>query len=146
MKKVRFEDLSHEEQVLVKMAEEARKNAYAPYSGYKTGAAVLATNGKIYIGCNVENAIYKVPHAEENAISAMAVAGARRIIALCCIHKVVGMPCGNCRQLMWEFCGNDPSVKFLGVDLKGNIKTWTISELLPEAFGPKDLGVNPEKY
>ncbi len=146
MKKVRFKDLKHEEQVLVKMAETARENAYAPYSEYKVGAALIADNGKIYSGCNVENAVYKVPHAEENAIQAMANDGGREIIVLCCAAKSGGIPCGPCRQFIWEFCDNNPSVKIIGVDSKRNIYITTIGELLPYPFGPKNLGVNPKKH
>jgi len=146
MKKAKFKDLKHEEQVLVIAAEEARKNAYAPYSGYKVGAALIADNGKIYSGCNVENAVYKVPHAEENAIQAMASDGGREIIIFCCMAENGGIPCGSCRQFIWEFCGNDPSVKIIGVDSKGNVHITTIGELLPYSFGPKNLGIDPKKH
>ena len=146
MKKVRFKDLSQPEQVLVIAAEEARKNAYAPYSNYKVGAALISDNGKIYSGCNVENATYKVPHAEENAIQAMVDDGGREIVMLCCVAKGGGIPCGSCRQFIWEFCGNDPSVKIIGVDSKRNVHIITIGELLPYPFGPKDLGINPKKH
>lgn len=146
MKKVRFKDLSHPEQVLVIAAEAARKNAYVPYSKYKVGAALIADNGKIYSGCNVENAVYKVPHAEENAIQAMADDGGREIIVLCCVAENGGIPCGSCRQFIWEFCDNNSSVKIMGVDSKRNVHITTIGELLPYPFGPKNLGVNPKKH
>jgi cytidine deaminase len=144
MKKVNFKNLSHEEQILVKMAEEVRKNAFCPYSRYKAGTAVLAENGKIYVGCNVETSVFKTPHAEENAISAMIADGGRRIIAVCCMAK--HFPCGPCRQFIWDFSGGNSSLKIIKVDLKGNIVIATIGELLPEPFGPKDLGIDPEKY
>ena len=146
MKKVKFENLSHVEQVLVKMAEAVRKNAFCPYSRYKVGAALLANNGKIYSGCNVETAIYQTTHAEKNAIDSMIADGARQVIALCCMAENGGIPCAECRQFIWEFCGGDPSVKIIGVDSKRNITIFTIGELYPYPFGPKDLGIDPEKH
>lgn len=146
MKKVKFEDLKHEEQVLVKMAEDVRKNAFAPYSKYKVGAAVMSGTGKIYPGCNVESSIYQTTHAEKNAIDTMVTDGGRRIIILCCMTENGGIPCAECRQFIWEFCGNDFSVKIIGVDSKRNITIFTIGELYPRPFGPRDLGVDPSKY
>jgi len=146
MKKVRFKDLKHEEQVLVKMAEEARKNAFCPYSRYKVGAALLANNGKIYSGCNVESAIHQTTHAEKNAIDSMIADGGRRIIALCCVAKNGGIPCANCRQFIWEFSGGDRTLKIIGVNSKKVITIFTIGELYPYPFGPWDLGIDPEKY
>jgi len=146
MKKVRFKDLKHEERVLVKMAIEARKRAFAPYFGYKVGAALLSADGKFYSGCNNESPICEGEHAEGSAIDAMVADGGRRIITLCCVAKNGGIPCASCRQKIWNFAGKDPSLKIIGVDLKGNIHITTIGELYPYPFGPWDLGVDPEKY
>ncbi len=146
MRKVKFNDLKHEEQILVKMAEEARKNAFCPYLQYPVGAALLASNGKFYSGCNVESAVFQTTHAEKNAIDSMAADGGRKILALCCMAKNGGIPCAECRQFIWEFCGGDSSVKIIGVDSKGSIAIFTIGELYPYPFGPRDLGIDPEKY
>lgn len=147
MKKTTINKLPHPEQVLVKMAQTVRNNAYAPYSKYKVGAAVMAENTKIYGGCNVENASYgQTDCAEKNAINTMVTDGQRKIIALCVVHKSGGLPCGACRQMIWEFSGNDPTVKIICVDLKGNVILTTIGEIYPQPFGPEDLGVDPKKY
>ena len=146
MKKVNFKNLSHEEQILVKMAEEFRKDAFCPYSNYKVGAAVLSDEGKFYAGSNVESSIFQTTHAEKNAIDKMAADGGRRILMLCCVSRGGGIPCGECRQFIWEFCGDDPSVKIIGVDSKRNITIFTIGELYPYPFGPKDLGIDPKKH
>ncbi len=146
MLKAKFKDLSHAEQVLIKMAEEARKNAFCPYSEYKVGAALIADNGKIYSGCTVETAVYQTTHAEKNAIDSMITNGGRKIIALCCVAKNGGIPRAECRQFIWEFSGRDPNLKIIGIDSKRNITVTTIGELYPYPFGPWDLGVDPEKY
>jgi cytidine deaminase len=149
MRKVNFKNLKHEEQILVEMAKKARENAYAPYSKYKVGAAVMSITKRgpnFYSGCNVETCIYQTTHAERNAIDTMVADGCRQIIALCCVTKGGGIPCAECRQFIWEFCGDNPEVPIISVDIKGNIEIYTIGELYPKPFGPKDLGVNPEKY
>lgn len=146
MKKVKFEDLKHEEQVLVKMAEEARKNAFSPWFKYKVGAAVLSDDGKFYFGCNVESPTCEATHAEVNAIDAMVADGGRKILIICCAAKNGGIPCAPCRQKIWNFSGNDPLVKIISVSLSGEIRIFTIGELYPYPFGPKDLGIDPEKY
>lgn len=146
MKKITIDKLSHSEQILVKMAQVMRANAYAPYSKYKVGAAVMAENTKIYGGCNVETVtLSQTTHAERNAINAMVADGQRKILALCCVAKNGGIPCAECRQLIWEFSGGDPNVKIIGVDLKGNIILTTIGELYPQPFGPEDLNVDSKK-
>lgn len=140
MKKTTFDKLTTNEQILVKAAQAARKNAYAPYSNYKVGAAVMAENNKIYSGCNVEIATFsRTTHAEGNAIDTMVADGARKILALCCLAKNGGIPCAECRQKIWEFCQGDKNVKIIGADLKGNIVITTIGEIYPYPFGPEDL-------
>lgn len=146
MKKVKFKDLSQEEQVLVKLAERARENAFCPYSKYKVGAALKTENGKFYSGCNVESAIYQTTHAEKNAIDSMVADGGRKIVALCCMAENGGIPCAECRQFIWEFSGGNRTLKIIGVDSKRNITISTIGELYPRPFGPWDLGIDPEKY
>lgn len=147
MKKVRFEDLKQDELNLVVAAETARKNAFTPYFKYKVGAAVLATNLKIYFGCNIEMPTCKGTHAEVHAINEMVIDGERRILAICCVAENGGIPCADgCLQWIWSFSGRNRDLKIIGVDSKRNITLTTIGELYPHPFGPWDLGVDPEKY
>jgi len=140
------EDLKIEDLILIQAAEQVRKNAHAPYSKRKVGAAVMAENIKIYTGCNVETAtLSQTTHAERNAINTMVADGQRKILALCCVSKDGSLPCAECRQVIWEFCGGDPTVKIISVDLKGNVILTTIGELYPQPFGPEAIEINQEK-
>jgi len=138
---VRFEDLPFEWQVLIEKAKKARKNAYAPYSKYQVGAAVLSTNNNYGIGCNIETATWSgTKHAEQVAISNLiAEYGDREIKALAVYTKDGGFPCAECRQFIWEFCNGNHKVIILAIDLKSHIKITTIGELYPERFGPENL-------
>ncbi len=110
-----------------------RQNAYTPYSHFKVGAAVLAANGKIYTGCNVENASYGLTCcAERNAIFAAAAAGERSFKALCVTAEGAEpvAPCGACRQVIAEF--GIPQIYM--TNLNGDIKIMTAEELLPYSF------------
>jgi cytidine deaminase len=120
---------------LEQVAAQVAKKAYAPYSNFRVGAAVLLTNGKIFSGCNVENASYGLTNcAERTAIfSAVAQLGPKieiRAIAVTNDHGVACSPCGACRQVIYEF-GPDAVVFFQGA--KGP-KQAHITELLPEGF------------
>lgn len=109
--------------------------AYAPYSDFQVGAAALVDDGRIVTGCNVENAAYGVALcAECGLISALHASGGGRLIAFACVDKFGGalMPCGRCRQLLWENGGPN-----LLVDSPAGIIAMT--EVLPQAFGPADL-------
>ena len=121
-------------------AEEVRARAYAPYSRFSVGAAILADDGKIYVGCNIENAAYPVGNcAEPSAIAAMIAGGAKRIKRI----YVTGpgsspvTPCGGCRQRIREFADQDVVVISHGVD--GAPLVQTIAQLLPYSFGPEYL-------
>ena len=121
-------------------AEEVRARAYAPYSRFSVGAAILADDGKIYVGCNSENAAYPVGNcAEPSAIAAMIAGGAKRIKRI----YVTGpgsspvTPCGGCRQRIREFADQDVVVISHGVD--GAPLVQTIAQLLPYSFGPEYL-------
>jgi cytidine deaminase len=120
-------------------ARDASARAYAPYSRFHVGAAVLADDGRIFASANVENASYGLSScAERNAIFAAVFAGARRIVAVV-IHTPTPdpvSPCGACRQVIFEF-GSD-AVVVSGCDAVHE-RRWTIGELLPGAFGPHDL-------
>ncbi|WP_225753844.1 cytidine deaminase [Actinotalea sp. Marseille-Q4924] len=116
-------------------ARAAMTTAYAPYSRFPVGAAALVDDGRVVVGCNVENASYGVGLcAECGLVSALAASGGGRLVAFTCVdgHGSTLMPCGRCRQLLWEHGGAD-----LLVETVSGIKT--MSEVLPDAFGPDDL-------
>jgi len=125
--------------VLCAAAERAFESAYAPYSGFRVGAAVLADDGRIFVGCNVENASFGATIcAERSAVAAAVTAKARRLVA-CVVytdhHRAVS-PCGVCRQTLHEF-GEDLEVTSL--TRTGGRAHWQLHQLLPHAFGPGDL-------
>jgi len=125
---------------LFKAASEAQVRAYAPYSGLRVGAAVLAQGGAVYAGCNVENAAYPVGTcAEAAAIAAMVAGGATRIAALLVVGEgdALVTPCGACRQRIREFASEDTPVHVAGSG--GVRRSFTLGELLPFAFGPDNL-------
>jgi cytidine deaminase len=124
---------------LVAAARGAIGVAYAPYSGFRVGAAVLA-DGRIYTGVNVENASAPLSVcAERNAVAAAVTAGDRVIDALAVVTAAARRtpPCGGCRQVLWEF---GPSSIVVAETLGGDRAMWALEDLLPEAFGPNDLG------
>ena len=126
---------------LLKAANKARDKAYAPYSNFKVGAAILADDGNIYIGCNVENAAYPLGQcAEASAISAMIVGGGTKIAKILIVKHGHGKiaPCGGCRQKINEFANTDTEI--LVQNKSGEILSYACSDLLPFAFGKKDLG------
>jgi cytidine deaminase len=125
-------------ETLVARAAQARQWAYAPYSGYRVGAAVLAASGKFYDGVNVENAAYPLTIcAERSAIFKAVSEGERAFTALAVVTANGGAPCGACRQVLSEF-GQDTLV--LIADAEGNIvRETSAAELLPQAFGPAFL-------
>lgn len=126
---------------LIQIANQARQHAYAPYSHYAVGAALLTASGKIYSGANVENAAYPVTMcAERVAVFKAISAGECDFIALAVVTQNAGSPCGSCRQVLAEF-GLDTLV--LIVDTLGNVaQTLTVADLLPGAFTPDDLRPN----
>ena len=125
-------------QELIEKAIKARENAYAPYSNYQVGAALLTKAGEVFTGVNVENAAYPDSIcAERSAIFSAVSAGEREFDAIAVATKNGGTPCGSCRQVMSEF-GLDIEV-FL-VDESGNlVQHDTVRDLLPGAFQPNDL-------
>ena len=119
----------------------ARENAYAPYSKFTVGAAVLADDGRIFTGCNVENASYGLTCcAERNAIFAAVSSGARSFKALCVVADTDApvAPCGACRQVLAEF----PFEKIILANCLGQVKITTADELLPYGFGADALTKN----
>lgn len=124
---------------LVEAAIEVRTRAYAPYSNFKVGAAVRTKSGKIYTGCNVESASYGLTVCAERVAIWKAVSEGEKEfaeIAVVADTQELTPPCGVCRQILWEFCGDVP-VTF--ANLKGDVETVQMKELLPRAFDTKFL-------
>lgn len=129
---------------LIEKAKEAAKNAYVPYSGYTVGAALLTKDGKVYLGCNIENAAYgptncaertaffKAVSEGEKAFSKIAVVGGKNLH-----FKDYFAPCGVCRQVMREFC-DDSFVILLGKN-SDEYKSFSLSELLPLSFSKSNI-------
>ncbi|RLC69650.1 MAG: cytidine deaminase [Chloroflexi bacterium] len=129
------DDFNHEE--LIRQAISARERAYAPYSGYKVGAALLGKSGRVYTGCNVENAVYPLcTCAERTAVVKAVSEGEREFVALAVATENGGSPCGSCRQTLREF-GAD--IVVLIADVTGECRETTIAELLPGSFSAMDL-------
>lgn len=119
---------------LVKIASSARKKAYAPYSKFKVGAALEAENGKIYTGCNIENASYGITVCAERVALVKAVSeGVKKFkrIAVVANSKKPCPPCGICRQALYEFA---PKMEIIMANLKGKMMSENISRLLAHAF------------
>ena len=127
-----------EQEALIAAARECRHLAYAPYSHYLVGAALLAADGQIYTGVNVENASYGLAIcAERSAIVKMVANGAREIKAMAVCTSNSGSPCGACRQVMNEFAAADFPV-YLCAET-GAARHTTLYALLPDRFGPEHL-------
>lgn len=161
-----FHDLSSLYQNMIRSAGTARKRAYAPYSDYLVGAAVLNSRKRIYSGCNVETSTYNSLHAERNAIGHMVAAeGPRNRIKVVAVigasrqvdtvswtnDPQINTPegscsdvcpsCAACLQDIWEFCHGDASVELLHVFPEGDVAITSIGEAYPLRFGPADLGI-----
>ncbi len=129
-----------EDSDIVAAARAAMARAYAPYSHFKIGAAVRGESGRLYAGCNVENAAYPQGWcAEASAIAVMVMAGETRIVeaAVMGAGDAPCTPCGGCRQKLYEFAGDDLPIHVCGPP--GLRRTVTLGELLPLAFGPENL-------
>jgi cytidine deaminase len=123
---------------LVAAARAARKRAYAPYSHYQVGAAILTGDGLIFAGCNVENAAYPCCICAEQTAAVKAVSeGQARFRAVAVVTADGGSPCGECRQVLNEFGG--PDLLVLTVDARGRVRETTLRKLLPDSFGPENL-------
>ena len=122
---------------LIARAQQVRERAYAIYSGYRVGAALVDEDDRIHVGCNVENASYpEGTCAESNAIAAMVAAGGHRIAAIAIVGGKDGLerctPCGGCRQRILQFAGGETAV--ISLDSSGKSQRQSIYELLPAAF------------
>ena len=128
--------MEHED--LIAKATEAREKAYAPYSHFAVGAALLAKSGRVYTGCNVENASYGLSVCAERVAVFKAVSeGERDFEALAVVTENGVTPCGACRQVLMEF-GED--IQVIVADDAGGYRVFGLQELLPEAFNSEDLG------
>lgn len=145
----------------------ARRNSYAPYSNFAVGAALLAADGSIYTGCNIENASYPLGNCAERTAFFKAVSDGKRNFTAIAIaggpadagradpgsapdsaeagleYLVCCPPCGACRQVMREFCG--PDFRIMYSDGAGGFTVRTLSELLPESFGPDQVSLQKKK-
>lgn len=120
---------------LRKVANESMQKAYAPYSNFPVGAAALTEDGRVVSGCNVENASYGLGLcAECSLVSNLTMTGGGKLVAFTCVdgHGNILMPCGRCRQLLFEH-----SAPNMVLETVSGVKT--IDEVLPDAFGPRDL-------
>ncbi|HKM38827.1 MAG TPA: cytidine deaminase [bacterium] len=124
---------------LVAAAQAAQQYSYAPYSNYRVGAALQTCSGKIYTGCNIENAAYGATVcAEQVAVFAAIAAGEKDFAALAVAASGnrMALPCGICRQVLFEFA---PDLLLYLTDIRGTVETITLKELFPYAFGPAHL-------
>ncbi|WP_430141042.1 cytidine deaminase [Neobacillus pocheonensis] len=125
---------------LIEEAKKAREKAYVPYSKFGVGAALLTTDGKVYHGCNIENAAYSMCNcAERTALFKALSEGDRdfQLLAVIADTERPCSPCGACRQVISELCPQN--MKVILTNLKGDIQETTVEELLPGAFSPEDL-------
>lgn len=133
---------------LIKTARDMTKMSYAPYSHFHVGAALLAANGEVYTGCNIENAAYTPTNCAERTAFFKAVSeGVREFEAIAVVGGLHGeisgltAPCGVCRQVMMEFCDPKKFLVIMAVD-ESYYEIKTLEELLPMGFGPANLGSN----
>ena len=132
-------------QRLIETAAAQLAYSYVPYSGFRVGAALLAKNGSVYTGCNIENAAYTPSNCAERTAFFKAVSGGvKEFSAICIVGGQDGVlteytpPCGVCRQVMMEFCDPDTFQIILAVS-KEQYEIFTLKELLPKGFGPHNL-------
>jgi cytidine deaminase len=128
-----------EKDLLIEAAKQARENAHAPYSNFRVGAALRSSSGRIFGGCNVENATYGLTMCAERVAIFKAVSEGERgfsAIAVVTDTEVLTPPCGACRQLIWEFCGDIPVSM---ANLKGKMEVVQMRELFPRPFDDSNL-------
>ena len=133
----RNESVEQSDNVILRLAREAQKHSYSPYSGFSVGAALLAEDGRIFQGCNIENASYGVGIcAERTAVFKAVSEGARSFKAIAIAADTIAWPCGACRQVLNEFA---PDIRVLVTDAAGNVDEKNLRDLLPNSFGPEKL-------
>lgn len=131
-------------QELIALAAEARQQSYCPYSGFAVGAALLTEDGRVFSGCNIENAAFSPTLCAERVAVGKAVSeGAHHIAAVAVVGGkkqepyTICTPCGVCRQVLREFCADDTPIYLGRAD--GGFDTYTLAQLLPVSFSPADL-------
>jgi cytidine deaminase len=125
---------------LIAHAKDARRCAHAPYSNFSVGAALLSADGRVFTGCNVENSTYGLSMCAERVAIFKAISeGAHEIarVAVVTDHEHIAPPCGCCRQMIWEFASDETEV--ILANLSGDVRTYRIRDLLPEAFDARYL-------
>jgi len=126
-------------EALITIATQSRQNAHAAYSNFRVGAALRATSGRIFGGCNVENATYGLTVCAERVAIFKAISeGERGFDAIAVVTDTDSLtpPCGACRQLLWEFCGNVPVIL---ANLKGKVEVIPMRDLFPKPFDASNL-------
>lgn len=125
---------------LIATACNVRQNAYAPYSKFPVGAAVLSADGRMYTGVNVENASYGLTVcAERTAVGTMVANGRRQILAVAVCTENGVTPCGACRQVLSEFVPQAGDIPVFIINGRGEVRDTTLKALLPDDFGPRHL-------
>ena len=130
---------ANEYESLISTAKSARENAHAAYSNFRVGAGLRATSGRIFGGCNVENATYGLTICAERVAIFKAISEGERgfdAIAVVTDSEVLTPPCGACRQLIWEFCGDVPVIL---ADLRGKVEIIQMRDLFPKPFDASNL-------
>ena len=129
--------ISEEDTILIQLAKEAQKRSYSPYSGFSVGAALLSEDGRIFQGCNIENASYGVGIcAERTAVFKAISEGATSFNTIVVAADTIAWPCGACRQVLNEF---SPGIRILVTDAENHVEEKNLRELLPNSFGPEQL-------
>jgi cytidine deaminase len=133
------EEFLSDYEALIAAAKQSRENAHAAYSNFRVGAALRATSGRIFGGCNVENATYGLTVCAERVAIFKAISEGERgfdAIAVVADTDSLTVPCGACRQLIWEFCGDVPVVL---ANLRGQVETIAMRDLFPKPFDASSL-------
>jgi cytidine deaminase len=134
---------------LIQDAMKARLKAYAPYSNFKVGAALIAGNGRIYTGANIENCVYRGTHAERSALDNAMADGQRSILAIAVVGDAPNplYPCGQCLQDLAELDHNKRGdLIVIPANIQGKCEITTLADLFPIRFTPSDLGIDPRKF
>lgn len=125
---------------LINAAQEARERAYAPYSGYKVGAAIRSNSGKTWTGCNIENVVYgETMCAERTALFKMVSEEGTHVAEVAVATKDGGTPCGSCLQVLFEFAPQPENVPVHTVDESGGVRTFMLRDLMPHAFQSQEV-------
>jgi cytidine deaminase len=132
---------------LIAAATEARSHAYSPYSAHRVGAAVLDSEGAIHSGCNVEFVtLQQSVHAERVAVVKMAAAGARQLKAVAVVGPYSGVPCAECRQVVWELACGDPEATVVSAPTDGEVELLRLGDVYPRPYGPETKNIDPRKF